>query len=137
MKTVINKDESELDKMKRESLEWIERYGKNAPPFISVAVNAFKYEPLPKTERKSAEKTPEINEVKKWLSNNGIGTGTNITVGAVAQLIVSYYASQPSDVSDEDIKVWALCQSPKSNLHYVGLFEGAKAMRDALIPKIK
>jgi hypothetical protein len=41
MKTAIDKNESELEKMKRESLEWIERYGKTAPPFISVAVNAF------------------------------------------------------------------------------------------------
>ena len=40
-KTSINKNESELDKMKRESLEWIDRYGKTAPPFISVAINAF------------------------------------------------------------------------------------------------
>jgi len=45
-------------------------------------------------------KIPEINEVKEWLSNNGIGTGTNITVGAVAQLIVSYYSQLPA-VTDE------------------------------------
>jgi hypothetical protein len=41
MKTAIDKNESELEKMKREALEWLERYGKTAPPFISVAVNAF------------------------------------------------------------------------------------------------
>lgn len=41
MKTAVDKNESELDKMKRESLEWLDRYGKTAPPFISVAVNAF------------------------------------------------------------------------------------------------
>jgi hypothetical protein len=41
MKIAINKNETELEKMKRESLEWIERHGKTAPPFISVAVNAF------------------------------------------------------------------------------------------------
>ena len=41
MKTSVDKNESELSKMKREALEWIERYGKKAPPFISVAVNAF------------------------------------------------------------------------------------------------
>jgi hypothetical protein len=41
MKTSINKSESELDKMKRESFEWLDRYGKTAHPFISVAINAF------------------------------------------------------------------------------------------------
>jgi hypothetical protein len=40
MKTAIDKNESELEKMKRESLEWIERHGP-APSFILVAINAF------------------------------------------------------------------------------------------------
>lgn len=39
MKTAIE-NESEFDKLKRESLEWIKRQ-KYVPPFISVAVNAF------------------------------------------------------------------------------------------------
>ena len=42
MKTAIDKNESELDKMKREALEWMEVKGKSAPPFIFVAINAFK-----------------------------------------------------------------------------------------------
>jgi hypothetical protein len=51
-KTSINKNESELDKMKRESLEWIDRYGKTAPPFISVAINAFSQLPTVTDEQR-------------------------------------------------------------------------------------
>ena len=43
-------------------------------------------------------------------------------------------AMEGEEVSDEDIKVWALCKSPESVLHYAGLVEGAKAHRDGLIP---
>ena len=46
----------------------------------------------------------------------------------------SLKAMEGEDVSDEDIKVWALCKSPESVLHYAGLVEGAKAHRDGLIP---
>lgn len=41
MKTAIDKNETYISKLKRESLEWLERYGKNAPAFIFIAVNAF------------------------------------------------------------------------------------------------
>lgn len=56
MKTAIDKNESELEKMKRESLEWLERYGKVAPPFISVAVNSYQ------------EKMKEVQTTEKQIS---------------------------------------------------------------------
>lgn len=55
MKTAIDKNESDLDKMKRESLEWVGRYGKTAPPFISVAINAFSSYQLKQTAKEGDE----------------------------------------------------------------------------------
>jgi hypothetical protein len=66
MKTVIDKNETELQKMKRESLEWIERYGKNAPPFIFVAVNAFE---VPVREYPT---TPFSKAYKEQIIKNGM-----------------------------------------------------------------
>lgn len=42
--------------------------------------------------------------------------------------------SQEVITTDEDIFMWATIQPYKSNLHYMGLIEGAKAMRDNKIP---
>ena len=40
MKTVIDKNETELERMKRESLEWLNKHP-TAPSFIRVAISAF------------------------------------------------------------------------------------------------
>jgi hypothetical protein len=55
MKAAIEKNESEIEKMKRESLEWIDRRGKTAPPFISLAINAFPSTPLPDTGKEVSD----------------------------------------------------------------------------------
>ena len=59
MKTAIDKNESEIEKMKRESLEWLERYGKTAPSVISVAINAF-------SQPKEQVTDEEIEKEAEW-----------------------------------------------------------------------
>lgn len=56
MKTAVDKNESSFAKMKRESLEWLERNGKAAPPFIALAVN-LSHEPV--TAKNEQEKPCE------------------------------------------------------------------------------
>jgi hypothetical protein len=65
MKTSININESDLDKMKRESLEWIDRYGKTAPPFISVAINAFSQLPAPDIKIEKEENEQKVIRISK------------------------------------------------------------------------
>ena len=45
------------------------------------------------------------------------------------------YASQPSDVSDEDILKWADSKERRLTSYHIGLQAGAKAMRDGKIKK--
>lgn len=55
MKAAVDKNESEMPKMKREALEWLDKRGKTAPPFIHLAVNSIQ----PIEPDKSAEEVKQ------------------------------------------------------------------------------
>jgi hypothetical protein len=88
-----------------------------------------------------------IDDIKKWLGNNGIGTGTNITIDSVAHLIQEFIAQwvlpiqpsqskpvDPKEVTDEEIEKAAKEYSKygRGMLYqaFLGFKEGAKWYRD-------
>jgi hypothetical protein len=92
MKTAIDKNESELEKMKREALEWIERC-KGAPPFISVAVNAFTSQRIDRREVRVS--------IVKWMCDENISRFCN------PDKIVDEYLKthpEPLEITDEMIE---------------------------------
>ena len=62
-----------------------------------------------------------MKEIKEWLSNQGIGTGTNLTISSCAELI-SRYASDQCRLRDELIKAQdELIEILKRQIHVSGL----------------
>ena len=65
MKTTIDKNESEFDRMKRQSFEWLEKHY-SAPPFLHLALREFK---SATDEQAGREKEPDINT--PFFGNSG------------------------------------------------------------------
>ena len=63
MKTARKKDESEIDKIKRESIEWLENYP-SAPSFIRIAIDDY-------TSQFHPDKDKVIQILNNWINESG------------------------------------------------------------------
>lgn len=102
---------------------------------LSEMVRRFEFLPISETLPTKTEIRNMALEIVGYDKNQPRLITQEMAVNYIA-IFSKWFKSQITqrEVTDEDIKVWALCESPKSNLHYVGKVEGAKAHRDGKIP---
>jgi hypothetical protein len=149
MKTAIDKNESEFDRMKRQAFDWIEKHP-SCPPFLFVALGQFKsiaseiQEPEKGGTQSELDRLRKENELLQRLSNNrlkyiiALSDKFDIPMAQLDEFDAGQLHSK-EPVSDEDIEKYA--KSFPGNLGNkmmdiavtAGFIEGAKAFRDGKI----
>ena len=105
-------NETELDRMKREANQWLDKYGLSAPPFIHVAVNAFPPNKITDSKTQMIKKMNDfIDSFNVWCESNEIEPAKDIPLSAkrTAEGIMPNPLTiwmQANQLSTEEFKEW-------------------------------